>query len=72
MKMSKNVDFVIIYCCFMCVIITTITLIFYLLCSFRRLSERWFTEFPWPEAERIAQFVNSGVYTLFTSTLHAY
>ena len=27
---------------------------------FRRLSERWFTEFPWPEAERIAQFVNNG------------
>lgn len=32
--------------------------------DFRRLSERWFTEFPWPEAERIAQFVNNEEFFL--------
>ena len=37
--------------------------------SFRRLSERWFTEFPWPEAERIAQFVNNGMSWILTTYL---
>ena len=38
------------------------------LCRFRRLSERWFTEFPWPEAERIAQFVNNGEMIKYADT----
>lgn len=35
-----------------------VSLIFYTcVCRFQKLSTRWFREFPWPEAERISDFV---------------
>lgn len=30
--------------------------------EFNRLSDRYFKEFPWPEAKRIAPFVDNGIF----------